>query len=513
MSSLAGALDDYSNQNIHSNYQPDDIEMSPTAHSSKRISDPHAHGVTDDDEQMSDLFGNDSDVEQPKSHRTPASPTASGPDSDTLASPERERRQALEYEEDDEALPEIAVEVKEAEVKFPNLPVPKSSDNNNWVLRIPNFLKVEPKPFHTDTYIGPEHDEEEGAGADNPQERSMSIKLKVGNTVRWRWNKDENGQDVRESNARVVRWSDGSLSLRLGKELFNITTTVDQSAVARQNIGNLSQSQSQSEAPPRATPSTPGKSHGLTYLVAQHKRSQVLQSEAVITGYMTLRPVDMQSETHRMLVRAVGQRHNKVARLRMAPDPTVDPERQKMEMMKQSNKKTKRKAFDTDGLGSPRKRRGYRRTTDRDVYWSDDEDEAGGIYGANSEEEEDYDLSGSPRKGKRKSTDHKGEEDYQADDFVVPDEDDEEGQTSRRKRTRDAEQEEDDLEKMEARLERQAAAERKHRSPSKKSKKKSDDEDSEEEAEMDVESEEDEDEFGVRKVTTRRGVAFDDDDD
>ncbi|KAF9054427.1 Leo1-like protein-domain-containing protein [Panaeolus papilionaceus] len=512
MSSLAGALDDYSNQNVHSNYQPDDIEMSPTARSFNRISDPHAHGVTDDDEQMSDLFGNDSDVEEQKNRRSPASPTASGPESDRLASPERERRHALEYEEDDEAPPEIAVEVKEAEVKFPNLPVPKSSDNNNWVLRIPNFLKVEPKPFHPDTYIGPEHDEEEGALAENPQERSMSIKLKVGNTVRWRWNKDEYGQDVRESNGQVIRWSDGSLSLRLGKELFNITTTVDQSAVARQNIGNLSQSQSQSEAAPGPTPTIPGKSRGLTYLVAQHKRSQVLQSEAVITGYMSLRPVDMQSETHRMLVRAVGQRHNKVARLRMAPDPTVDPERQKMEMMKQSNKKTKRKAFDTDGLGSPRKRRGYRRTTDRDVLWSDDDDDVGGTYGANSDDDDDDDLGGSPRKTKRKSTDHKGEEDYQADDFVVPDEDEDDGQTSRRKRIRDAEEEEDDLEKMEARLERQAAAEKKNRTPSKKTKKKSDDEDSEE-AEMDVESEEDEDEFGVRKVTTKRGVAFDDDDE
>ena len=61
--------------------------------------------------------------------RTPASPTASGPDSERLPSPERERRQALEYEEED-APPEISVEVKEAHVAFPNLPVPKSSDGN-----------------------------------------------------------------------------------------------------------------------------------------------------------------------------------------------------------------------------------------------------------------------------------------------------------------------------------------------------------------------------------------------
>lgn len=44
-----------------------------------------------------------------------------------MPSPERERRHALEYEEE-EIPPEIAVEVKEAEVSFPNIPVPNGSD-------------------------------------------------------------------------------------------------------------------------------------------------------------------------------------------------------------------------------------------------------------------------------------------------------------------------------------------------------------------------------------------------
>jgi RNA polymerase-associated protein LEO1 len=35
----------------------------------------------------------------------------------------------LEYEEE-EVPPELAIEVKEAEVTFPNLPVPKSSDGD-----------------------------------------------------------------------------------------------------------------------------------------------------------------------------------------------------------------------------------------------------------------------------------------------------------------------------------------------------------------------------------------------
>lgn len=44
--------------------------------------------------------------------------------------------------------------------------------------------------------MGPEHDEEDSHPNESIREKSMSIKLKVENTVRWRWIKDEFGQDV-----------------------------------------------------------------------------------------------------------------------------------------------------------------------------------------------------------------------------------------------------------------------------------------------------------------------------
>jgi hypothetical protein len=66
-------------------------------------------------------------MKKKKSIREPSSPTSEV--ADRLPSPERERRHALEYEEE-EAPQEIAVEVKEAEVSFPNIPVPKSSDGD-----------------------------------------------------------------------------------------------------------------------------------------------------------------------------------------------------------------------------------------------------------------------------------------------------------------------------------------------------------------------------------------------
>jgi len=312
-----------------------------------------------------------------------------------------------------------------------------------------------------------------------------------------------------------VRWSDGTLSLRLGKEFFDITQSIDSSGrISRSTLGG-SQPTSQSSLVTSAT--GPGsKSEGLTYLVAQHKRSQILQAEALITGYMTLRPTGMQSETHRMLVKAVGQRHNKVARLRIAPEPTVDPEREKIELMKQSAKKSKSRRAAQDELGYSRRRKRMPRSIDRDIY-TDDEEEPG-MYAGDEEDDVEHHIGSSPRRSKRKSGEDTAE-DYQADDFVVPDESDEDGLEGRRskKKARETSAEKDDLERMEAKLEKQAAAERKHREGDSKKAKKFDAEEEETEGEdgaaMDIESEEEEEEFKVRRVTSKRAMNLEEEDD
>lgn len=60
---------------------------------------------------------------------------------------------------------------------------------------MPNFMKIDSKPFHPETYMGPEQEDEDLQQFDN-REKSMSIKLKVENTMRWRWVKDSYGNDV-----------------------------------------------------------------------------------------------------------------------------------------------------------------------------------------------------------------------------------------------------------------------------------------------------------------------------
>ena len=216
----------------------------------------------------------------------------------------------------------------------------------------------------------------------------------------------------------------------------------------------------------------------------------------------------MQSETHRMLVRAVGQKHNKVARLRMAPDPTQDPEREKMELMKQTSKsKPKRQKTEDDGFGNPKaKRKSYSRKRGGDGVWSDDEEEAAyGMYGGESDE--DRELDGGPgrragRKGRAQpSGDVRKGSEYQTDDFVVSDSpsedaDSESGKKSKRKVTDRGQSDEDDLDKLDAKIEQQEEAERKRGEVG------MEEEDHPEPEEMDVESEEpdEDDEHQVRKA-------------
>jgi RNA polymerase-associated protein LEO1 len=325
---------------------------------------------------------------------------------------------------------------------------------------------------------------------------------------------------VRQSNSRIIRWSDGTLSLRLGKELFDINQSRDTSGgIFRQSFGGPQASQNSVLSSPQPVA---GKTQGLTYLVAQHKRSQVLQAEALVTGYMSICPTGMQSETHRMLVRAVGQKHNKVARLRMAPDPTTDPEKEKMDLMKLSAKKSKKRAED-DGFGGRRRRTASPRKRQGPTMWSDDEEE-GHNYGASDEGEG---SEGTPRK-KRKSSGDEGKKggEYQEDDFLVADSTDEEGGPEavgkKNRKGPEQEMEEDILDKLDASIQEQLENRRRNRDSAEGITVTRDAEEVAEtdkggEEEMDVESEEDEDEPRVRRTGTsgrkKRAIDFEEEDD
>jgi RNA polymerase-associated protein LEO1 len=66
----------------------------------------------------------------------------------------------------------------------------------HWVIRMPNFVKIDPLSFHPDTYRGPETFLGTAEQAETLRERSMSVKLEVENTIRWRWIPGEDDEKV-----------------------------------------------------------------------------------------------------------------------------------------------------------------------------------------------------------------------------------------------------------------------------------------------------------------------------
>jgi len=93
----------------------------------------------------------------------------------------------------------------------------------------------------------------------------------------------------------VICWEDGSQSLQVGSELFDMVFTTD----SRQLTNPATSQQSQ---PTQQQQQHQGNAQGLTYLFAQHSELKLLEAQASITGQITLRPYSLNSLTHRSIV-------------------------------------------------------------------------------------------------------------------------------------------------------------------------------------------------------------------
>ena len=157
----------------------------------------HFFSRYDDDAEIKD---SDDDGDKPKDSNI------DDPFKDTEASPKEQ-----EEGEEEDPVQETRIDVE----------VPKISTNlgnDLHFVKLPNFLSIESRPFDAKDY------EEEIEDDDTLDEEGRDrLKLKIENTIRWRIGYDEEGHTKRESNAKMVRWSDGSYSLHLGSEIFDVS--------------------------------------------------------------------------------------------------------------------------------------------------------------------------------------------------------------------------------------------------------------------------------------------------
>eukprot|EP00325_Prymnesiales_sp_UTEX-LB-985_P006940 CAMPEP_0174710072 /NCGR_PEP_ID=MMETSP1094-20130205/11813_1 /TAXON_ID=156173 /ORGANISM="Chrysochromulina brevifilum, Strain UTEX LB 985" /LENGTH=386 /DNA_ID=CAMNT_0015908813 /DNA_START=138 /DNA_END=1298 /DNA_ORIENTATION=- len=183
---------------------------------------------------------------------------------------------------------------------LPSMPRP-SADAKLYMVKLPNILQFQPRPFDPETY------EDEDAAEDEDG------KARAENVVRWR----ETASGERQSNARLVTWSDGSMTLHVGDEVL----TAQQVPI-------------------------PG---GTTHLYTRHARAG-LECHGILKQKMSLAPASLHSKTHQELSEKIARVHRKETRMQVVGAPMKDPaaqqaEREKMydEKKKQSERQAKRR--------------------------------------------------------------------------------------------------------------------------------------------------------------------------
>ncbi|RVW58465.1 Protein LEO1-like [Vitis vinifera] len=222
--------------------------------------------------------------------------------------------------------------------------------------KVSNIMGIEPKPFDPKTYV------EEDTFVTDESGSKKRIRLE-NNIVRWRNVKNPDGTTSYESNARFVRWSDGSLQLLIGNEVLDISVQDaqhDQSHLFLRHGKDLLCHQNTLYACETRIPSFVAilitvQKHlpfrildpsgmvlpkllvtfmeNLSLMSFMPIMQGILQSQGRILRKMRFMPSSLSSNSHRLLTALVDSRHKKVYKVKNCITD-IDPEREKEEKEK-----------------------------------------------------------------------------------------------------------------------------------------------------------------------------------
>lgn len=158
--------------------------------------------------------------------------------------------------------------------EFGRQPEPEPSDGEMYLLKVPEFLSIESTMFDTPSFRIPErehHSRQEPPPTFSAFNTAMS-------TVRWRHSPSDPAQ--LQSNARILRWSDGSLTLQLASDPSQ-QYEIDGNALAPTQ-----------KNPSKPTPVTkkPSTQETYTYLTAPHENVGLLRVTHKITAGLSILP-------------------------------------------------------------------------------------------------------------------------------------------------------------------------------------------------------------------------------
>ncbi|KAI8322499.1 hypothetical protein GQ54DRAFT_297321 [Martensiomyces pterosporus] len=184
-------------------------------------------------------------------------------------------------EDDGEERETSKLEVRVLTARVPVLPAPCSSEGKYIIARTPNILQLDPTPFSAQSYediIAEEHKavSTHGYASAVSPELASAVEGIISNTVRWRRVRGGDGSVKRESNARLVRWSDGSTTVVIGgnkPEHYNVSADM---LVGSENSKK------------------PDQHH---YAAVHHPHELLMLSQARLTEQWSLRPSKQSKQT------------------------------------------------------------------------------------------------------------------------------------------------------------------------------------------------------------------------
>lgn len=266
----------------------------------------------DEDVDAQDLFGDaddisdsDGDEKKPEGGRKSRSRSASRSRSRSRGlgscSPRARSRSVSRSKSktpDKEPSPEPIPETK-IDVEIPRIVTDLGKEIH--FVKLPNFLSVDTRPFDPETYEDEIDDDEDTMD----EEGRQRIKLKVSNTIRWRSYMNDKGDMVKESNARYVKWSDGSLTLHLGNETFDV--------YRQPLLGD----------------------HNHLFI----RQGTGLQGQAVFRTKLTFRPHSTESFTHKKMTMSLADRSNKTSGIKILTQVGHDPTANRLVNLKKEEEK------------------------------------------------------------------------------------------------------------------------------------------------------------------------------
>jgi RNA polymerase-associated protein LEO1 len=156
---------------------------------------------------------------------------------------------------------------------------PEPSDGELYLLKVPHFLSFEPTAFNHKTFQPPTTDHHSKRAASE----TFSAYNTAMSTIRWR-RSPSNNADL-QSNARILRWSDGSLTLQFANDPVT-QFDIDANMLAPPQINPKIPTPTSTRAGAKAS----SKLESYTYLVAPYEEANVMRVTNKLTTALSVVP-------------------------------------------------------------------------------------------------------------------------------------------------------------------------------------------------------------------------------